>query len=89
MHADRNNRNFRQLRATLALSVGDVVQALSLVGVTVSADRVRRWGRSSGSGPGRYTPMSDSEFDAFVTGASKFLYEERQRDAPRDAQPDR
>jgi len=78
MNDDRNNRNYRQLRASFALTVDDVVKALHLVGMTVSADRVRRWGRSSGSGPGRYSQMNDQEFDAFVTGASKWLYDERQ-----------
>lgn len=84
--SDRNNTNFRMLRGTLGLSRSDVVAAMRLGGVEVSGDRVNRWARSSDAGAGRYTPMSDQEFDAFVRGVSALLA--RERGVSQEANPD-
>lgn len=81
MTSDRNNRNYRLIRATLGLQLDEIVRAFALIGVQVSVDRARRWGRSANAGTGRFTVMQDLEFDQFCEAVSRFCYEERTRDA--------
>jgi hypothetical protein len=75
---DRNNVNFKRIRSAMELTPDEVSAALAVIGVTVPADRVRRWGRSIEAGTGRYAPMSDLEFDQFCEGVSTWCYQQRQ-----------
>jgi hypothetical protein len=79
----RNNENFAQLRGALGLSPDEVVACCAAAGFVVSADRARRWSRQPDAGAGRYSPMSDEEFDAFCRGVSRWTYQERQREETR------
>ena len=77
----RNNKNFKRLRAALALSRSDVSEIMRLGGIEVSSSRADAWGRGessekwSGTGQGqrRMAPMSDDEFDAFCGGLVEWV----------------
>jgi len=65
---DRNNVNFKRLKLAFEFGEDEVVELCRLAGLEIAKDRVRRWARSPDAGSGKYTSMSDAEFDAFCEG---------------------
>jgi hypothetical protein len=72
--SDRNNTNYKLLVTALGLSHEDVARLLHEAGHTVGLDHVRRWSRSADAGAGRYSVMSDAEFDTFCRAVSRAAY---------------
>lgn len=68
----RNNTNFKSIRLALGLDESDIAQICELGGLKIGKDKGRRWSRSPDAGPGRFSMMSDAEFDAFCSGLPKW-----------------
>lgn len=70
---DRNNENYKHLRAGLRLDEPDVVEICGMAGLDIGRDRAKRWARAHDVGPGRYSVMTDEQFDAICAGLRTWL----------------
>lgn len=66
--AHRNNINFKRIRLAFEMRADEVQEACRLGGIDISKERCSQWMRAPGAGAGRYSVMTDIEFDAFCAG---------------------
>ncbi|WP_341667323.1 hypothetical protein [Alcaligenes sp. SDU_A2] len=80
MDTNRNNLNFKKLRAAMLLRTDDIVAICRHGGYQASRSIAQRWGLSQDAGPGRYAVMTDEAFDAFCGGLRTWLIEQETND---------
>lgn len=65
------NARFKRVRLACRLSRANVVECMSIGGISISNSRADGWMRSQSDD--RRTLMTEAEFDAFLSGLVEFL----------------